>query len=120
MRIENGVDIIENNRFDEDILSNTTFLKKYFTETEIKYCYSQYNPKQHLAARFAGKEAVLKALSQFGVKVKLNDLEVSMDESGVPRILIVNRNVNVSNLSIKLSIAHCDEISIANAIIYSE
>ncbi|PWR69626.1 holo-ACP synthase [Methanospirillum stamsii] len=117
MKIEIGADIIDNNRFDGDILLNESFLKKYFSDEEIVYCFSQYDPKQHFAARFAGKEAVIKALSQFGIDIRISDIEISL-KNNAPSIKILNEQANIKNLKIKISISHCEDKSIAFAIIY--
>ena len=68
------------NRF-EEILGNKKFLSKIFTEKEIEYCMKRADPKKHFAVRFAGKEAIIKALSSAGKKIsvvlKVRDLEDS-------------------------------------------
>ena len=59
MKISCGTDIIEIERIKESIENlGENFLKKIYTENEIKYCESKKNMKyQHYAARFAAKEA---------------------------------------------------------------
>lgn len=51
---------------------------------ELKYCLSKTNPYPHLAARFAGKEAVIKLISGFGGKISPNEIEILNDNSGAP------------------------------------
>jgi holo-[acyl-carrier protein] synthase len=60
-----GVDLIEIDRV-RRALERPRFRERCFTEAERDYCDSRPNPAQHYAARFAGKEAVGKALG-FGV-----------------------------------------------------
>ncbi len=60
-----GVDLIEIARI-ESALARDGFRERVFTEAERVYCDGRPNPAQHYAARFAGKEAVGKALG-FGV-----------------------------------------------------
>ncbi|MFN2470214.1 MAG: holo-ACP synthase [Gaiellaceae bacterium] len=60
-----GVDLIEIARI-RRALERPGFRERCFTEEERRYCDSRPNPAQHYAARFAGKEAVGKALG-FGV-----------------------------------------------------
>ncbi len=60
-----GVDLIEIDRV-RRALERPRFRERCFTEAERAYCDSRPNPAQHYAARFAGKEAVGKALG-FGV-----------------------------------------------------
>ena len=64
MRI--GVDLIEIERIRRTLERYPGFRERCFTEAERAYCDSRPNPAQHYAARFAGKEAVGKALG-FGV-----------------------------------------------------
>ncbi|HET9214155.1 MAG TPA: holo-ACP synthase [Gaiellaceae bacterium] len=61
-----GLDVIEIERVREALVRYPRFRERCFTEAERAYCDSRANPAQHYAARFAGKEAVGKALG-FGV-----------------------------------------------------
>jgi holo-[acyl-carrier protein] synthase len=61
-----GVDLIEIERIARALERYPRFRERCFTEAERSYCDSRTNPAQHYAARFAGKEAVGKALG-FGV-----------------------------------------------------
>jgi holo-[acyl-carrier protein] synthase len=61
-----GVDLIEIQRIARALERYPGFRERCFTDAERAYCDSKPNPPQHYAARFAGKEAVGKALG-FGV-----------------------------------------------------
>ena len=61
-----GLDVIEIERVREALARYPRFRERCFTEAERAYCDSRANPAQHYAARFAGKEAVGKALG-FGI-----------------------------------------------------
>jgi len=61
-----GVDLIEIGRIRRALQRYPSFRERCFTAAERSYCESRPNPAQHYAARFAGKEAVGKALG-FGV-----------------------------------------------------
>ena len=61
-----GVDLIEIERIALALERYPRFRERCFTQAERSYCDSRPNPAQHYAARFAGKEAVGKALG-FGV-----------------------------------------------------
>lgn len=67
-----------------------SFLRKLFTAAELKYCFTHANPYPSLAARFAAKEAVLKALD---VKAmwKWRDMEVLRARSGRPSMRLTGR-----------------------------
>jgi fatty acid synthase subunit alpha len=65
-------------------------VKRNFTEAEASYCRAQPHPEASFAARWAGKEAVFKAL---GVKSKgagaaMSEIEILPDESGVPTVVL--------------------------------
>ena len=63
-----GVDIESISRFNElDRKKNKSFLDKIYSEKELDYCYSHKNYAQHLAVRFAAKEAIFKAFSSCGL-----------------------------------------------------
>jgi holo-[acyl-carrier protein] synthase len=61
-----GLDVIEIDRVGHALERYPRFRERCFTAAEREYCDSRANPAQHYAARFAGKEAVGKALG-FGV-----------------------------------------------------
>src|SRR5690242_15800122 len=71
-----GVDLIEIARVRRALERYPSFRERCFTEAERAYCDSRPNPPQHFAARFAGKEAVGKALG-CGVEFMWTDIEIS-------------------------------------------
>jgi holo-[acyl-carrier protein] synthase len=73
MRI--GVDLIEIERVRRALERYPGFKERCFTEAERAYCDSRPNPPQHYAARFAGKEAVGKALGS-GVYFTWREIEI--------------------------------------------
>src|SRR5689334_13102404 len=70
-----GVDLIEIERVRRALERRPRFAERVFTEAERAYCFSRANPAQHFAARFAGKEAVGKALG-CGVEFMWRDIEI--------------------------------------------
>jgi holo-[acyl-carrier protein] synthase len=84
-----GIDIIEVDRV-QDKLTRTPGLKeKLYTPTERSYCQSKKFPYQHYAARFAAKEAFMKALGTgWSQGVKFSEIEVRNLETGQPVIEI--------------------------------
>ena len=85
-----GVDIVETDRIRESVSRwGDRFLKKIFNDDEIDYCCKRKNMFQCLAARFAAKEALIKALSgpQPGAKLPgMKDITVVNHPSGKPSI----------------------------------
>jgi holo-[acyl-carrier protein] synthase len=71
-----GVDLIEIERVRRVLERHPAFRSRCFTEGERAYCDSRPNPAQHYAARFAGKEAVGKALG-FGVYFTWQEIEIA-------------------------------------------
>jgi holo-[acyl-carrier protein] synthase len=109
--LEIGVDCVDISRFDKSTISDDKFLNKIFTSKEIDYCKKKANPSQHYAARFAGKESVIKALSNYGVKIPLNEIEILNTQKGIPSVRILNDEANDYN--IKISLAHSDRVALA-------
>lgn len=97
-----GVDIEDIERFRG---KSQEFLDRIFTENEQKYCKSFRQPQSRFCARFCAKEAVVKALSGFGVKdVRYREIEVFHDENGCPCIKILKELPK--NFTVNLSISH--------------
>lgn len=67
---------------------NPTFVARNFTDAETAYCQSQPSPASSFAARWAGKEAVFKALGvkSEGAAAAMKDIEIINNESGVPTV----------------------------------
>ena len=71
-----GVDLIEIARVRRSLARYAGFRARCFTAAEQAYCDSRPNPAQHYAARFAGKEAVGKAIG-CGVEFMWRDIEIA-------------------------------------------
>ena len=115
--MEIGIDCVDISRFNEDIVSKKNILKKIFTEREIEYCEKKVKTSQHYALRFAGKEAVVKAFSCFGIEISLNQIEILNKKNGIPFVKILDDKL--SNFNIKISLSHSGEIAVAVAIVYN-
>jgi holo-[acyl-carrier protein] synthase len=70
-----GMDLIEIDRIAAALDKRPGFRERCFTDAERAYCESRPNPAQHYAARFAGKEAVGKALGS-GVRFTWKEIEI--------------------------------------------
>ena len=108
----NGIDIVEIAKLERAVNRwGDLFLKRIFTDGELIYSKSKRFPMQHLAARFAAKEAIFKA---FGTDSKLNfrDIEISNDSFGRPFSIVKNKTEKIL-----LSISHTENYAIASAII---
>lgn len=82
-----GTDIVSIARLARSLARSPVFAEEVFAEGERRYCEAQRHPAQHYAARFAAKEAFLKAVGVgiFG-GVALRDIEVARGESGPPHL----------------------------------
>ena len=132
MKVTTGIDIIEVERIKEAILEmGDSFLNRIYTEKEIEYCNkSEVMKYQHFAARFAAKEAVFKAISEYidGRKdVIWKDIEIINSESGKPEINVdrLRDNINkagdnVRLINIDVSISHIRDFAVASAVVLIE
>lgn len=109
-----GTDIEDISRFkDLDRDKDRVFLNKIFTEKELDYSFSKARPYQHLAARYAGKEAVIKALSRIGKNgIGYKEIEISNDGRGLPRV-----DLEREQLNIHISLSHSNDRALAFAVI---
>lgn len=108
-----GVDIIEVDRIKKLVQKNPRFLRRIFTPLEIDYCQNKKNKFQHLAARFAAKEAFFKAI---GKKIKWTDVEVSNLPSGKPQLHIKDPT-DFSFQKTFISLSHLDEYAVATIVL---
>ncbi len=111
--IGTGIDIIETKRIKKVIAGNKAFLKRVFTAREIAYCESKANKYQHYAVRFAAKEAILKALGSKGIA--LIDISIKNLDSGKPEA-VLSGQLHKLEKNIVVSLSHCNEYAVAQAI----
>ncbi|MCX7973189.1 MAG: holo-ACP synthase [Candidatus Aminicenantes bacterium] len=114
-----GIDAIETARIAKLINHRKqSFSLRVFTENEIAYCESKKNKAQHYAARFAAKEALMKALGtgkQLGLSWR--EIEINHDELGRPGIKLSGRALEIAQekgiKTIHLSLTHLKELALA-------
>ena len=124
MNIRIGTDIIEISRIKKSIEdTDNKFIERIYTNKEIEYCESRKSQKyQHYAVRFAGKEAVFKAISSMlknKFEVDWKDIEILNDSSGRPYVNILKKKIS-DKINIDISLSHCKEYAVANVIAYIE
>ena len=112
-----GVDIESVTRFSTpEIAENAPLLDKVFTKKELAYCYANQLPEQHLAVRFAGKEAIIKALANITDDfIKYHDIEIINNTRGIPHARIIRKGFN--HLRIHLSLSHAQGMALAFAVV---
>jgi holo-[acyl-carrier protein] synthase len=115
-----GTDLIEIDRVRRALARYPRFRDRCFTEAERAYCDSRPNPPQHYAARFAGKEAVGKALG-FGVARAFAWRDVEIVGRPKPRVRLSGRMRawadRVGAGEIDLSMSHSLELATAVCVI---
>ncbi len=114
-----GVDIVEISRLRKLVdRYGEKFLDRIFTARETDYCLSKKNYAQHFAARFAVKEAVVKAASSV-LKLYYRQIEVLNDAEGQPQVRLQDTE-KPSDLNISVSISHAGDYAIALAVVQVE
>ena len=117
-----GVDVVEIPRVQKAIDQwGMFFLHKICTERELAYAQSKTNPTPHIAARFAVKEAVAKALSTgWSGGFRWKDVEVENNASGKPSVILHGRvKEMLLNSKVFVSISHSENVVVATAVIES-
>lgn len=117
-----GTDLLEVERMAELAARGRAYLEALFTDREIAYCESKARPHEHYAARFAAKEAVLKALGTgWRDGLAFSEIEILNDELGRPQVRLHGKvkeffdQQQISGCS--LSLSHTDKIAMAVAIL---
>ena len=117
MKILNGTDIIEIERIEENIKNHgEKFLNKIYTKKEIEYCEAKgINKYESYAVRFAGKEAVFKALDlDSRENISWKEIEIINKENGKPEVKLSQKMDGLDYIEISLS--HSKQYAIAFAI----
>lgn len=116
-----GVDMLEIDRMEQVLARRPNFARRVFTEEERAYCDARSRPAEHYAARWAAREAVVKALGTgFSDGIGLHDVSVERDDAGRPRARLVGRAAEIARelgvREVALSISHTRDVAVANAI----
>ena len=113
-----GVDLVEVGRVADLLARHPRFTERCFTPAEQEYAFGHTRPEQRLAARFAGKEAVMKALGCGWRQVGWREVEIT--GFGAPRVVLrgraAARGKALGVSEVLLSLSHTDELAVAAAI----
>jgi holo-[acyl-carrier protein] synthase len=118
-----GIDIVEIKRLERVSKKwGKDFLDKVYTPRELAYAQSKRFPQQHLAARFAAKEAIFKALGEVERDfVGWKNIEILNDNYGKPRVLwhgAAERCRKKRNLKgAVVSLSHTENYAVASAML---
>ena len=114
MLIGTGVDITEVRRIRQAVEKwGQDFLERVFTQEEIKNAKTKTSFYQHLAGRFAAKEAIFKAVGDN--QLSWQDIQIRNDPVGKPVCLFLNGKGK--NISVHISISHVKTYAVANAVV---
>ncbi|HEX8202670.1 MAG TPA: holo-ACP synthase [Isosphaeraceae bacterium] len=117
-----GTDIIECPRIGKMIEQHgELFLRRVYTEREIRYCQARKHAIEHFAGRWAAKEAILKAIGTGWTRgISWTDLEVRNAVGGQPQVLVRGAAKDAALLrgigDIFISISHCRTYATAYAL----
>jgi holo-[acyl-carrier protein] synthase len=117
-----GVDLVKISRIERAGSGHPGFLERVFTQRERDYCSRQKFPAQHFAARFASKEAVLKAFGTgMSAGMKWTDIEVLHGEGGGPIVNLTGTARDFADLKgvrqVLLSYSHDEGYAVAQAVL---
>jgi len=123
MIVGTGIDIAEVPRIRAAIERHgERFLQRVFTPDEIRYCESKANRVERYAARFAAKEAGMKALGTgWNHGVRWRDLEVARQPGGRPALVLHGKAAEfaakLGATRMALSLTHSAELAMAQVIL---
>ena len=115
-----GVDAVEIDRFRRSLERTPSMKTRLFTSEELEYVEPHDDPTASLAARFAAREAVMKAMGVGLGAFEFHDVWVQRAESGRPTLAVTGRAEQIAyDLGVTdwhLSITHTDSTAIAYVI----
>ncbi len=120
-----GVDIVEIERIRKG-LAETRLADRVFRPDEISYASRKRDPARHLAARFAGKEAVSKALGTGVRGFSFTDIEIGKERTGQPTVTLhgkaaaVAKGLGIDEVMVSLSYSRSNAVASAVALANTE
>ena len=118
-----GIDLVEVGRIAEMLERHgERFLNRVYTEKEREYCMGKKYPHQHLAARFAAKEAVSKCFGTgIGSELSWQSISVINGSDGAPRICFDEKGAKLLSQkggeNILISLTHAESMAAALAVL---
>jgi holo-[acyl-carrier protein] synthase len=121
-----GVDLVRISRMREVIQRwEDRFLRRVFTDGEIAYCRARRDPVPHFAARFAAKEAALKALGTgLRLGVRWRELEVRRERGQAPQLVLSGKSREIGlargGRGMLVALTHEGDYALAQAMLVDE
>jgi holo-[acyl-carrier protein] synthase len=112
-----GIDAVDVERFRRTLERTPSMLQRVFTPAELAYLEGRSDPVPGLAARFAAREAAMKALDQGLGAWGFHDVSIQRDGIGPPRLVVVGRAAEVAaSFDVRgwrVSLTHTDTVAMA-------
>ena len=125
MIVGTGIDIVAIARF-RDVLERQgdRFIQRVFTAAEQEYCGGRRDPVPHYAARFAAKEAFLKALGTgWAGGIRWQDVEILREPGAAPMVRVHGLAATIAEERgvrvMQVSLSHSDEAAVATVLLES-
>lgn len=135
LKIYLGTDLVYIPRIEHAVKKfGTRFLEKVYTHRELKECYDKYDRKiplsdkmdqvfyKRLAGRWAGKEAVVKALGTGWRGIRYTDIEIQRQANGAPQVCLYGSAAAIvsswGDYQWQLSLSHDQDYCVATAIAF--
>jgi holo-[acyl-carrier protein] synthase len=108
-----GIDLIEIERIERALERRPRLAERLFTPAELAYARERARPGRHLAARFAAKEAVIKAIGGDGI----GPSQIEIEPGEPPRVRLSGRAAEIAgDGTVSVSLTHSRETAAAVAV----
>jgi len=116
-----GVDLVGVERLERLLAEHADLHEELFTAVELEYCRGKRRCSEHLAARFAAKEAVLKAFGTgMSQRMRWTEVEVLNERSGRPRVRLTGSAASFAERhglsQLDVSLSHTEGLALAHAV----
>lgn len=112
-----GIDIVDIARLERALARWPRLASRVFTPLELSYAGGRSRPGQHLAARFAAKEAAFKALGAGWPQVSWKDIEIASTPHG-PTLKLTGKAARIAGPApVRVSLAHDGGMAVAQVLI---
>jgi holo-[acyl-carrier protein] synthase len=120
-RVRVGIDAVAVSRLQRLVEGDDERQERLFTDRELAYCRGKRRRYEHLAARFAAKEAVLKAFGTgISQRMRWTEVEVLNERSGRPRIVLAGAVADFAERhglsQLDVSLTHTEDLAFAHAV----
>jgi holo-[acyl-carrier protein] synthase len=124
MNISTGIDVVDVGRVERLLAAGPGLATTLFTARELAYSGGRRRRTEHLAARFAAKEAVLKAIGTgLGPRMSWTDIEIVNDVFGCPHVTLAGEVAAAARRNglgqIAVSMSHSGGVAVAQAVAFA-